>query len=58
MYHSENDEIYHPNFAWYVERSSSVEINPKSYHFTVFELINKIPHINFPSFECGFSKKI
>ena len=28
-YHSENDEIYHPNFAWYVERSFSMDIVPK-----------------------------
>ena len=50
-------EIYHPSFAWYVERSSSVDINPKSYHLTAFELINQLPYINFPSFECGFFKK-
>ena len=53
-YHSENEEIYHPNFAWYVERSSSVDTSPKSYHLTAFELINQLPYINFPTFECGF----
>ena len=40
MCHSENDEIYHPSFAWYVERSSSVDINPESYHLTAFKSIN------------------
>ena len=28
-YHSENEEIYYPNFAWYVERSSLVDISPR-----------------------------
>ena len=57
MYHSEKEEIHHPNFAWYVERSSSVDINPKSYHLTAFELINQLPYINFPSSECRFFYK-
>ena len=58
-YHSENEEIYHPNFAWYAERSSSVDINPKSYHLIAFELVNQLPYINFkfPSFECRFFQK-
>ena len=34
-----------------------MDINPKSYHLTVFELINQLPYINFPSFECRFFKK-
>ena len=42
-YHSENEEIYHPNFAWHIEKSSSVDINPKSYHLTAFKLINQLP---------------
>ena len=29
-----------------------MDINPKSYHLTAFELINQLPYINFPSFEC------
>ena len=35
MNHSENEQIYHPNFVWYVERSSSGDINPMSYHLTL-----------------------
>ena len=34
-----------------------MNINPKSDHLTAFELINQVPYINFPSFECGFLKK-
>ena len=49
--HSENEWIYHPNFVWYVERSSSRDINPTSYHLTAFELINQLLYINFPSLE-------
>ena len=26
--HSENEQIYYPNFVWYVETSSSRDINP------------------------------
>ena len=52
MYHSENEKIYHSNFAWYVERCSSVDINPESYHLTASELINQLLYINFLSFEC------
>ena len=48
-YHSENEQIYHPNFVWFVERSSSADINPKSYHLVAFELMNRLLYINFPS---------
>ena len=57
-YHFENKEIYHPNFAWYVKRSSSVDINPKSYHLTAFELINQLAYINFQALKVDFLKKI
>ena len=40
--HSENEQIYHPNFVWYVETSSSVDVNPMSYHLTFHD---------FPSLE-------
>ena len=50
--HYENEQLYHPNFVWYVERSSLVDISPKSCHLTSFELINQLLYINFPSFEC------
>ena len=56
-HHSENEDVYHSDFAWYVERSPSVDINPKSYHLAPFELINQLPCINFPSFECRFFLK-
>ena len=45
--HSENEQIYHPSFVWYVETSSSGDINPMSYHLTTFELINQPLYINF-----------
>ena len=48
-YHSENEHIYHPNFVWFVERSSSAGINPKSYHLAASELMNRLLYINFPS---------
>ena len=35
-----------------------MDTSPKSYHLTAFELINQLPYINFPTFECGFFKKI
>ena len=38
--HSENEQIYHPKFVWYVETSSSGDISPVSYHLTAFELTN------------------
>ena len=34
-----------------------MDISTKSCHFTAFELINELPYINFPSFECRFFKK-
>ena len=43
--HSENKQIYHPNFAWYVERSSSGDINPTSNHLIAFELVNQLLYI-------------
>ena len=49
--HSENEQIYHPNFVWYVERSSSRDINLMSYHLTSFELINQLLYINFRNLE-------
>ena len=49
---------YHSGkFAWYVEKNSAVDVSPKSYHLTAFEMINQLPYINFPSFECRFFKK-
>ena len=49
--HSENEQIYHPNFVWYVETSASGDINPMSYHLTAFELTNQLLYMNFPSLE-------
>ena len=49
--HSENEQIYHPNFVWHVETSSSEDINPMSYHLTAFELTNQLLYMNFPSLE-------
>ena len=34
-----------------------MDTSPKSYHLTAFELINQLPYINFPTFECGFFKE-
>ena len=47
----EDEQIYHPNFVWYVETSSSADINPMSYHLTAFELTNQLLYTNFPSLE-------
>ena len=49
--HSENEQIYHPNFVCYAERSSSVDINAASYHLTAFQLINQLLYITFPRLE-------
>ena len=49
--HSEDEQIYHPNFVWYVETSSSGDINPMSCHLTAFELTNQLLYMNFPSLE-------
>ena len=49
--HTENEQIYHPNFVWFVETSSSGDINLMSYHLTAFELTNQLLYINFPSLE-------
>ena len=50
-YNSDNKNINHPKFAWYAERSSLADINPKSYHLVAFELVNPLLYIYFPSFE-------
>ena len=42
MNHSENEQIYHPNFVWYIETSSSGDISLMSYHLTAFELTNQL----------------
>ena len=49
--HSEKEHICHPKFVWYVERSSSADINPKSYHLISFKLVNPLIYIHFPNFE-------
>ena len=48
MNHSENEQIYHPN---YVDTSSSRDINPISYHLTTFDLINQLLYNNFQNLE-------
>ena len=37
MYNSDKENIYHPQFAFYAERSSLAYINPKLYHLIAFE---------------------
>ena len=32
--HPENEQIYHPNFVWYIETSSLGDINLMLYHLT------------------------
>ena len=49
--YSENEQIYHPNFVWYVETSSSGDINPMSCHLTAFDITNQLLYMNFPSLE-------
>ena len=50
-YNSDNENICNPKFAWYAERNSLADINPKSYHLIAFELLNSLLYIYFPSFE-------
>ena len=57
-YNSDNKNIYHPKFAWYAERSSLADINPKSYHLIALELVNPLLYIYFPSFEYRVFLKI
>ena len=47
--HSENEQIYHPNFVWYIGMSSSGDINQMPYHLTAFEPTNQLLYVNFPS---------
>ena len=51
-YNSANENIYDPKFAWYAERSSLTDIDPKSYHLIAFELVNPLLYFYFSSFEC------
>ena len=44
-YNHDNENIYHAKFAWYAERSSFANINPKSYHLIAFELVNPLLYI-------------
>ena len=46
-----NEQIYHPIFFWYVEMSSSGDINQMPYHLTAFELTNQLLYTNLPSLE-------
>ena len=55
--HSENEQVYHPNFVWYVGTSSSGDMNPMSYHLTAFELTNQLLYTNFPGVECKIFQK-
>ena len=57
-YNSDNENIYHPKFAWYAERSSPVDIILKSYHLIAFELVNPLIYNYFPSFEYRIFLKI
>ena len=50
-YNSDNENIYHPKFAWYAEWGLLVDIIPKSYHSIAFELVNPLRHIYFPCLE-------
>ena len=36
-YNSDNENIHRSKFAWYAERSSLTDINPKSYHLRISE---------------------
>ena len=54
---SDNENIYHPKLAWYAERSSLTDINPKSYDLIAFEQVNLLLYFYFYSFECRFFLK-
>ena len=56
-YGSDNESIYHPKFAWYAERSSLADINPKSYHLS-FELVNPLLYIFSQAFNVDFCKDL
>ena len=57
--HSENEQIYHPNFVWYAETSSPGDINSMSYHLTAFEVTDQLLYMNFPILERKiFQKKM
>ena len=46
-YNSDNENIYRPKFAWYAERSSLADINPKSCHLTAFKPVNPLLRCDF-----------
>ena len=50
-YNSDNENIYHPKFACYAERSSLKNINQKSYHLIAVEPVNPLFYFYFSSFE-------
>ena len=54
MYNSDNENFYHPKFAWYAERSSLADINPKSYHLIAFEPVNPLLCIYFQALNAEF----
>ena len=58
MNHSENEQIYDPNFVWYVETSSSGDINPMSYYLAAFELADQLLYMNFQASNVKFFRKI
>ena len=51
MCNSDNKTFYHPKFAWYAERNSLADINPKSYNLKAFEQVNPYIYMYLPSFE-------
>ena len=46
-YNSDNENFYHRKFAWYAERSSLADINPKSNYLIAFKLLNPLLYIYF-----------
>ena len=53
-YNTDDENFYHPKFAWYAERSSLADINPKSYHLIAFELVNPVLYIYLPCLKRRF----
>ena len=58
MHNFDSQNIYYLKFAQCAERSSSADINPKSYHLIASELIDPPFYIYFPGFECELFGKI
>ena len=57
-YNSDNENFHHSKFAWYANRISLADINPKSHYLLAFNLLNPLLYVYLHALNVEFFRMI